>query len=110
MYRILYALLFAELPFQFNERVEALTNNKLHPPIKFPEKIVVSSDVKDLVVRMLEANAEKRISLKSVSNHPWMRPKFPFRWPSWNECGKPKNSEATQENLVSSPKIIHTAE
>jgi len=71
---ILYALLFAELPFLFSERVEAVLNGDPHPPIVFPANLKsVSEEATDLVLKMLQTDPQSRISMKDVANHPWLK-------------------------------------
>jgi len=78
---ILYSILFSQLPFDFHERVnEVIHKNRPHPPLKFPTSDIetgvpftVGESAKDLVMKMLEADPKKRISLEDLVKHPWVK-------------------------------------
>ena len=38
----------------------------------------ISSEVKDLINRMLQPNPVKRISIKEIKNHPWYKKNLPL--------------------------------
>ena len=48
------------------------TGKAISKPIKFPKKIKVSDDLKNLLRKMIEADPKKRISWKKVFKHPWI--------------------------------------
>jgi len=81
---ILYSLLFSQLPFDFNERVNEVVHRKRsHPSLKIPEidddtglPFDVSSNAKDLVKKMLEIDPKKRISLEDITRHSWMKSSY----------------------------------
>jgi serine/threonine protein kinase len=70
---ILYTLLYSEFPFLFSERVEALQNDQPHPIPDYPSHVPISAAARDLIQKMLEVDADKRISLQEVWNHKWMK-------------------------------------
>lgn len=72
---ILYILLYAELPFGFQRRSKAISKGKPHPPIIWADHripVPISSTAKDLISRMLEPCASKRITLEQVAKHEWV--------------------------------------
>jgi len=68
---ILFTLLFGELPFIRDERIISAVRDIPHPLIKWPN-IRVSSEAKDLVIKMLNPDPNKRISTFIVTKHSWM--------------------------------------
>jgi len=78
---ILYSILFSQLPFDFDERVnEVVYHRRSHPSIKFPTidedtgtPFCVSDNAKDLLKKMLESDQKKRICLEDIPKHPWMK-------------------------------------
>jgi serine/threonine protein kinase len=73
---VLYIMLYAELPFGFQSRAEAIANGKEHPSVEFADHRNTTHQVtecaKDLMARMLEADPQKRISLDEVAKHKWL--------------------------------------
>jgi len=72
---LLFALLFAELPFSLEERVSNLSRSLPAPPLLFPDtlKEPISNDAKDLIQKMLAMEERKRPFLEEVIQHPWMK-------------------------------------
>ncbi len=78
---ILYSLLFSQLPFDFNERVNEVVHRKRsHPSLKFPEideeagvPFGVGENAQDLLKKMLEPDQKKRICLEDIAKHPWVK-------------------------------------
>ena len=71
---ILYTLLFAGFPYTQEERYQLLVDENAHQPLQFP--LDASSDVKDLLSRLLANDPSKRMSVKELSKHKWMRKKL----------------------------------
>jgi len=73
----LYTLVFAEFPFCHKERKIAIDQGLEHPRITFAEKrlahLKVSDSLKQLIQAMLEPNPARRIALKDIPNHPWLK-------------------------------------
>eukprot|EP01117_Protostelium_nocturnum_P007840 TRINITY_DN2805_c1_g1_i1.p1 TRINITY_DN2805_c1_g1~~TRINITY_DN2805_c1_g1_i1.p1 ORF type:complete len:292 (+),score=104.47 TRINITY_DN2805_c1_g1_i1:242-1117(+) len=73
---VLYITLFAELPFGFQARAEAIANGLDHPKVEFADHRnpyhEVSEDAKDLIARCLDPNPSTRASLEDVIGHKWM--------------------------------------
>jgi len=75
---ILYIMLYGELPFGFDIRVQAVSDGREHPPIHFADDRnpnVVSDIAKDLISKMLHVDPNKRIDMQGVAGHKWMRKK-----------------------------------
>jgi len=72
---VLFALLFAELPFSLDERIDNQANSLPHPPLIFPDtlKDPLSPPARDLIQKMLAVDEKDRISLESIRSHPWMK-------------------------------------
>lgn len=71
----LFAMLFAELPFSLEERVNASLNNDPHPTLVFPENLKepICEDAKDLIKKMLAVDPDERPLLQDVIHHPWLK-------------------------------------
>jgi len=67
---VLFALLFGVFPF------EGLRVNGVHSlrtlKVRFPSDVKVSISAKELLVKMLEDDPEKRYSIDDVMNHDWI--------------------------------------
>jgi serine/threonine protein kinase len=73
---VLFALLFGVFPFE-NLRVNGISSidpnkclKKLQ--VRFPVDVKVSNSAKDLLLKMLEDDPEKRITLKDALKHEWV--------------------------------------
>jgi len=106
---ILYSLLFSQLPFDFNERVNEVVHRKrAHPPLKIPEvdddtglAFDVSSNAKDLVKKMLEIDPKKRLSLEDITRHPWIKSGYSL-FPTFNSnaSSTPSSSASTTSTSI----------
>ena len=68
---LLYEMLFGCLPFSLNHKESnRYTNSILALKIRFPFSSKVSSEARDLILRILVPE-DKRISLLQIQNHPW---------------------------------------
>ena len=65
---LLYAMVVGELPFE-DDNLQRLLQKIIYTKPTFPPEL--SPQVKDLIMRMLEKEPEKRITLKKVKEHPW---------------------------------------
>jgi len=74
---VLYTLLFAEFPFVVKDRINAIRNGTNQPSVAFTEskmkKFGVGEDAKDLIIKMLIANPNERISIEEIIKHPYIR-------------------------------------
>jgi serine/threonine protein kinase len=76
---ILYTLLFAEFPFDRNERAKfkACPDENPHPLLLFPKKkVVISGPAKELLEGMLSLDPELRMTMKQVANHRLIKGRF----------------------------------
>ncbi len=68
----LYIFIFGVCPFvgdSLHEIQEQIMNNT---PV-FPKDVPTSPELKDLILKLLEKDPKKRITLKEVLDHPWMK-------------------------------------
>jgi serine/threonine protein kinase len=68
---VLYALLSATFPFDTKKKKAILQATGRHPEVYI--HFTCSEPAKDLIKKMLSIDPEKRITMKEVSNHPWMK-------------------------------------
>jgi [calcium/calmodulin-dependent protein kinase] kinase len=66
-----YALLFGKIPFYDEDVIELFDQieNKL---LFFPEDVVISDSLRDLMEQLLKKDPEKRCSLEEIKHHPWV--------------------------------------
>lgn len=67
---VLFALLFGVFPFE-NLRVNGVQNLRTLK-VRFPSDVKVSTSAKDLLLKMLEDDPEKRYSISDVLKHEWI--------------------------------------
>mmetsp|Transcript_2721 Transcript_2721/g.4243 ORF Transcript_2721/g.4243 Transcript_2721/m.4243 type:complete len:389 (-) Transcript_2721:86-1252(-) len=67
---MLYCMLFGDQPFQGDTAEEIISKN-LECKVEFPEE-EVSEEAKDLVLKMVEADPQKRITAAEAMLHPWI--------------------------------------
>lgn len=72
---LLFTLLYAELPFSLEERIDCYSRGVAHPSLVFPDtlKEPVSQEAKDLIQKMLNPDERKRPFLEDLSSHPWLK-------------------------------------
>ena len=80
---LLYELFYGFTPFQPSDnsvdKVNDILCKVLKNDIQFNNnQKVIDDDMKDLILKMCESNMKKRISLKNVFQHPWIK-KFEFQ-------------------------------
>ena len=68
---ILYAMVFGCLPFD-EQNDELLFKKILNGKIEFPNEDSTSNQCKDLIIKMLESEPEKRININDILNHPFL--------------------------------------
>ena len=70
---ILYILLYGKFPFEGKDQNEVINNIKLGK-INFDNSLFnISSDVKNLLIKLLEVNPSKRISAGEAIKHVWFK-------------------------------------
>jgi len=67
----LYALVYGKVPF-FDENILALYNKIRTHDAQMPEEVDVSSELKDLIAKMLIKDPKIRISLQEIKEHAWV--------------------------------------
>jgi len=72
---VLYSLLFGQFPWDDLEKEINTPNGTIRQPkIRFPRDVSVSDSAKQLVLQMLNIDIEKRITLKQMLSHDWLKP------------------------------------
>ena len=66
----LYCYIFLELPF-YKDSLKGLIDSIVESPLEITPKKEISSELKDLLQKMLTKNPEDRLSLIDVKKHPW---------------------------------------
>jgi len=73
---VAFALVFGVFPFENLSVNSKYSHNPARPlprlHVRFPLDVPVSASVKDLLVRMLEDDTDKRITLPEIAKHEWM--------------------------------------
>lgn len=67
----LYAFVFGDVPWR-DENVVALYRKIQTEPVRLPPRPAISSELSDLICRMLEKDPEQRITLPQIKVHPWV--------------------------------------
>lgn len=67
----LYSFVYGQVPFH-DENILNLYNKIKNDPLKFPDRPIISDNLKDLLRKMLEKEPEKRIKLSDIKTHVWV--------------------------------------
>ncbi|CAF0740912.1 unnamed protein product [Brachionus calyciflorus] len=67
----LYAFVFGYCPFQ-DENIAALRSKILMKNVIFPEEIEISLSLKDLILKLLNKDPAKRLTIDKIKNHKWV--------------------------------------
>jgi len=102
----LYALVYGKVPF-YDENILALYNKIRTQEVKMPEEIDVSTELKNLIERMLVKNPNDRITLAEIKDHPWVTGYSVYPMPHEEDnCQLIEVTESEVENSVRSiPKL-----
>ncbi|PRP78283.1 NUAK family SNF1-like kinase 1-like [Planoprotostelium fungivorum] len=102
---VLYIMLYAELPFGFQSRAEAISNGQPHPTVEFADHRnpyhTVSVEAKQLISMCLQGDADKRASLEEVANHKWLLKEK--KQSTWMNFWSTKKTDAAVMNQEPSP-------
>jgi len=102
----LYCLVFGQVPFH-DENILSVYNKIRTQELKLPDTVNISTELAQLIQRMLEKRPEERITLQQIKTHAWVTGfgKFPMLDQSSN-CCLIEVTEAEVENSVTSiPKL-----
>ncbi|XP_073471155.1 calcium/calmodulin-dependent protein kinase kinase 1 isoform X1 [Aquarana catesbeiana] len=99
----LYCFVFGKCPFM-DDYILVLHNMIKHKPVEFPQQPVISDELKDLIVRMLNKKPEDRITVPEIKLHPWVTKNGEDALPLEEEhCTV---VEVTEEEVKNSVKLI----
>ncbi|KAK2582553.1 hypothetical protein KPH14_004844 [Odynerus spinipes] len=68
----LYSLVTGKVPWDGAGSIIGVQAAIRSEPLRFPEKPLLSEDLRDLIVRMLEKKPSERISLQRLKEHDWL--------------------------------------
>nr|XP_021000407.2 testis-specific serine/threonine-protein kinase 1-like [Parasteatoda tepidariorum] len=68
---ILFIMVTRCMPFD-ESNVRLMVEYQLKRKIKYPRRVTVSFDVRDIIQKMLEPDVTKRISMDRISQHKWL--------------------------------------
>ncbi|TKY60156.1 Serine/threonine-protein kinase SRK2A [Spatholobus suberectus] len=77
---ILYTMLVGALPFEDKEdrqNLQKTIKRVMAVQYKFPDKVCISQDSKNLISRIFVANPAMRITMKEIKSHPWFLKNLP---------------------------------
>ncbi|XP_042271273.1 calcium/calmodulin-dependent protein kinase kinase 1b [Thunnus maccoyii] len=99
----LYCFVFGKCPF-YDEYIVSLHNKIKNKPVEFPEMPPISTELKELIERMLDKNPETRITIPEIKLHPWVTENGSNPLPLEEEhCTA---VEVTEEEVQNSVKLI----
>lgn len=68
---MLYAMVCNKYPFGIgSEYIDTVKRGLLE--VRYPKNVLLTSELKDLLKKMLERDPEKRIDIEGIKNHPWI--------------------------------------
>jgi serine/threonine protein kinase len=73
----LYCMVYLKLPFFDHSMVGLINAIESKEHLHYPKQREISKDLKDIIDRMLEKDPKKRITLKEIKAHPFLK-KFSF--------------------------------
>lgn len=103
----LFSFVYGRIPF-YDENILALYSKIRIEPFEFPTKPVdITSDLKDLIKRMLIKDPNERITLAEIKEHPWITKNGQFLLPSEEDnCQLVEITEEDLDKVVTSiPKL-----
>ncbi|PRP78164.1 NUAK family SNF1-like kinase 1-like [Planoprotostelium fungivorum] len=72
----LFCLLYGVFPFNMDQTgLRLVLSSGVHPKPSFPTNVKVPSQARDLISRMLDLNAETRLTTSQALEHPWLKRK-----------------------------------
>ncbi|XP_060534430.1 calcium/calmodulin-dependent protein kinase kinase 1 isoform X1 [Cylas formicarius] len=102
----LYAFVYGHVPFH-NDNIIGLYAKIRHQDVVFPDTPTVSSDLKDLIKKMLVKDPTQRIALCEIKKHPWVTKHGLYPLPSEEEnCHLVEVTEEDVARVITSiPKL-----
>ncbi|XP_055306250.1 calcium/calmodulin-dependent protein kinase kinase 1 isoform X2 [Sitodiplosis mosellana] len=102
----LYSLVYGSVPYMANN-VPSVYEKIKNDRLQFPSDIVISAELRDLIVKMLEKDPSKRITLPQIKEHPWVTSNDVHPLPSEDEnCRLVEVNEMDINSVVKSiPKL-----
>ncbi|XP_028429582.1 calcium/calmodulin-dependent protein kinase kinase 1b [Perca flavescens] len=99
----LYCFVFGKCPF-YDEYIVSLHNKIKNKPVEYPETPLISSELKELIKRMLDKNPVARITIPEIKLHVWVTENGSNPLPLEEEhCTA---VEVTEEEVQNSVKLI----
>uniref|UniRef100_A0A671YML8 calcium/calmodulin-dependent protein kinase n=1 Tax=Sparus aurata TaxID=8175 RepID=A0A671YML8_SPAAU len=99
----LYCFVIGKCPF-YDEYIVSLHNKIKKEPVEFPDTPVITDELKELIVKMLDKNPETRITIPEIKLHPWVTENGSNHLPLEEEhCSA---VEVTEEEVLNSVKLI----
>ena len=68
----LFACVTGDLPFKA-DLLPDLFESILNDPVVFPDSVVISDDLKDLILGLMKKDPEERLTMEQIQQHPWLR-------------------------------------
>jgi serine/threonine protein kinase len=84
----LYTFVYGRIPFTAST-VQELFSIVQTQPLQFPDSPVVSQELKDLLLGLLEKRPEQRLILQLVAQHPWITEHGQYPLPLLSSCEDP---------------------
>ncbi|KAG9295118.1 hypothetical protein G9A89_006099 [Geosiphon pyriformis] len=104
----LYCFIFGRCPFIADTEFELFFNIIPRMPLEFPEGIPIENALKDLLVRLLEKDPSKRVTLEEVKKHPWVVADLPNpeKWREETDPNKYHFVTVSDEEMKSAYTVI----
>jgi [calcium/calmodulin-dependent protein kinase] kinase len=84
----LYTFAYGRIPFTASTVQELFTIVQTQP-LQFPDSPVISQELKDLLLGLLEKRPEHRLTLQQVAQHPWITEHGQYPLPLSSSCADP---------------------
>ncbi|RHZ56086.1 hypothetical protein Glove_406g50 [Diversispora epigaea] len=104
----LYCFIFGRCPFIADTEFELFFHVIPHQEPEFPSDRLIDDDLKDLFLKLLEKDPQKRITLELVKKHPWVIVDLPNpqKWREETDPMKYKFLTVTDEEVKSAYTLI----
>lgn len=102
----LYSFVVGDVPFK-GEFLEQLFENIKTQDLMFPEDLELSSDLKDLLNRLLEKDPAKRITIEEIKQHKWVTKNNTINLPEVTSSSEIKISEEDVKTSITEVHHLH---